>query len=127
MTASTPRLLVDSTAPTRAALQGMVTVYTAAALLDPGRRWLAAAPKGAVCELDLGAVTQGDSAALALLLDWLRAAAAAGRVLEIRHLPASLQAMLPILGLDALLSPTADGALRPRLAADNSGTIPGLA
>lgn len=125
-------LRIDSDARQRASLHGVVDVDSAGGLREPGRRWLASVATAApqqTCRLDLGAVQRCDSAALALLLDWFRQAAALNCSLEVHRLPEALAAMLPVLGLDAVLDAAPDGSLRlePRVDPANSGTIAGLA
>src|SRR5690625_6762803 len=72
-------------------------------ILEAGRRWLAEQPAGSVAELDLSGVHRCDSAALVLLVDWLRTARSRGGELSLRALPEALRAMLPLLGLAGLL------------------------
>lgn len=129
MTAVRPVLQWNASRPELATLAGVVDSDTAGDLLEAGRGWLAALPAGTAAELELSAVERCDSAALALLLDWARAAAAADCSLIIRHVPAALQAMLPLLGLNMLLQSVGTDALQvvPRVDPVPSGTIPGSA
>ncbi len=53
--------------------------------------------------VDLGAVTAADSAALALILDWVRAARGAGQTITVRNLPAGLASLAALYGVDSLL------------------------
>ena len=53
--------------------------------------------------LDLSAVTQVDSAALALLLAWLRSAREAGRSLSIVGAPPALQSLASLYDVDSIL------------------------
>lgn len=55
-------------------------------------------------ELDLGAVTELDSAAVATLLEWQRAAQARGVHLQYKNMPASLKSLAQLYGVDTLLS-----------------------
>jgi phospholipid transport system transporter-binding protein len=80
-------------------LQGALTMATVGPLLVEGRRAVSAAD----CVVDLSAVSSADSAALALLFDWLRSARAAGRTLSVRGLPAGMQSLAALYGVDALL------------------------
>lgn len=84
------------------ALSGVLDAASVVALQAEGRAWLAAcvAP---VCRLDLSAVGYSSSAGLALLLDWLRAAAASGKTLRIDNMPADMVALARVSGLDAML------------------------
>ncbi|MDR0635218.1 MAG: STAS domain-containing protein [Azoarcus sp.] len=77
-------------------LDGPLTLRTVAARLER------ALPAGDFA-LDLGGVTQVDSAALALLLAWARRAKARGSRIELRALPESLHALARLYGIDALL------------------------
>jgi phospholipid transport system transporter-binding protein len=53
--------------------------------------------------VDLGEVTEMDSAALALCLAWLRDARAAGGSLSFANLPESLQTIARLYGVHSLL------------------------
>ena len=80
-------------------LEGPLTMATAGALLDAGRRQVAAADR----VIDFTAVSTADSAALALLFDWLRTARANGRRLTVRGLPEGLRSLAALYGAEALL------------------------
>lgn len=58
--------------------------------------------------VDLSGVTQVDSAALALLLSWARAAISAGRQISIEHTPSELISLAALYGIDAFF-PLTDG------------------
>ncbi len=79
--------------------QGALTMFTSTAALAEGRRM---ALKGPLL-VDLGAVTAADSAALALILDWVRAARGAGQTITVRNLPAGLASLAALYGVDSLL------------------------
>ena len=83
----------------RMIVSGPVTLANAAALLEEGRRHLA----DGVQTVDLGEVSEMDSAALALVLAWLRDAKAAGRAINFANLPESLQTIARLYGVDSLL------------------------
>jgi phospholipid transport system transporter-binding protein len=83
----------------RLVLSGPVTLANVAALLDEGRRHLAEG----VQTVDLGEVTEMDSALLALLLTWLRDARASERGLKFTNLPESLSTIAQLYGVDRLL------------------------
>ena len=53
--------------------------------------------------VDLAAVTEVDSSAVSLLLEWQRQARAAGRRLEFVHVPANLRSLADLYGVSALL------------------------
>ena len=88
-----------SEGPTSLRLDGPLTMSGVGRLLADGRARAAAGD----LIVDLSEVTEADSAALALLLDWLRAARAAGRTLTVRGLPAGLRSLAALYGVDALL------------------------
>jgi phospholipid transport system transporter-binding protein len=54
-------------------------------------------------EIDLQHVTQADSAGLALLVDWMRAAKKAKKSIAFKHLPEQMNAIAKASGLDELL------------------------
>ena len=83
----------------RMIVSGPVTLGNVAALLEEGRRHLA----DGVQTVDLGEVSEMDSALLALLLAWLRDARVADRSLAFTHLPASLLTIARLYGVDRLL------------------------
>ncbi len=65
---------------------------TAEIFLSPGKR-----------VFDLAGIVKADSAGLALLLEWLRQAGAAGIELHYTHLPPQLMAMARVAGVDEIL------------------------
>ena len=83
----------------RMIVSGPVTLANAAALLEEGRRHLA----DGVRTIDLGEVSEMDSALLALLLAWLRDARAGERPLAFVNLPESLRTIAQLYGVDRLL------------------------
>jgi phospholipid transport system transporter-binding protein len=83
----------------RMMVSGAVTLATVAALLDEGRRHLAEG----VRTVDLGEVTELDSALLALLLAWLREAKNRGQALVFANLPASALTIARLYGVHSLL------------------------
>jgi phospholipid transport system transporter-binding protein len=83
----------------RLVLSGPVTLANVAALLEEGRRHLAEG----VQTVDLGEVSEMDSALLALLLAWLRDARARERPLQFTNLPDSLRTIAQLYGVDRLL------------------------
>lgn len=58
---------------------------------------------GAASVIDLGAVTQVDSAALALVIEWLRWARSHGKQLGLVNMPEALRALARISEVDNLL------------------------
>ena len=80
-------------------VSGAMTMATAAALLEEGRRLVSKA----VNRVDLGAVGEADSCGLAVLLEWARVK---GQPLALRGVPASLQALAALYDLDGVLGLT---------------------
>lgn len=78
-------------------LTGAVVFDTAAEGL---KRALALLPATGPLVFDLSGVTQTDSAALALIVEWQRAAMQRGATLELRGLPPQLRALAAATGLD---------------------------
>jgi len=83
----------------RILVSGPVTLANAAQVLEEGRRHFAEGAR----TVDLGEVTELDSAALALALAWLRDARAAKRELAFANLPQALQALARLYGVEELL------------------------
>jgi phospholipid transport system transporter-binding protein len=84
-------------------VEGPLGLASAAELLREGHEAIA----GGARMVDLSAVTQGDSAGLALLLDWARAARQRGGTLELRALPDALASLASLYGIGELLTPAA--------------------
>lgn len=78
---------------------GELTMVSAPAVLEDGRRLARAGD----LVVDFAGVTVADSAALALLLDWMRCARAAGNRLAVRGLPAAMASLAALYDIDALL------------------------
>ncbi len=78
---------------------GELTMVSAPAVLEDGRRLARAGD----LVVDFAGVTVADSAALALLLDWMRCARAAGNRLAVRSLPAGMASLAALYDIDALL------------------------
>lgn len=83
----------------RLVLDGALTMETVAARLAEGR---ALAGEGGFV-VDFSAVTECDSAALALLFDWMRAAGRTGAEVGVRGLPAGLLSLAELYGVAELL------------------------
>lgn len=80
----------------RLCVSGPMTLASAAALLAAGLTQLPQAPAG----VDLAGVEAVDSSALAVLLEWARAA---GRPLAVTAAPPALSALAALYDLDGLL------------------------
>ena len=76
-----------------------LTVINAKAALDHGFD----AIKAGQTVFDLGTVKTADSSAVAVLLAWKRAARKAGVALSYVNIPASLQSLAALYGVDAFL------------------------
>ncbi|HJV73387.1 MAG TPA: STAS domain-containing protein [Noviherbaspirillum sp.] len=76
-----------------------LTVHNAQAMLDAGLR---AIDEGQT-RMDLGELTAVDSAAVATLLAWQRAAQHKGKSLVFNNLPANLQSLVDLYGVTELL------------------------
>jgi phospholipid transport system transporter-binding protein len=83
----------------RCTLQGPVTVDNVVSLLEQGREQLTSAS----ATIDLSGVTEVDSSALSLLLEWRRDAARNGRAVRFARLPANLQSLAQLYGVTELL------------------------
>ena len=86
--------------PERLRARGELDFGTAAAALQAG---LALLPRGGRCTIDLAGVTSADSAGLAVLVEWLAAAAERGGSLVFESVPAQLRAIARISDLESLL------------------------
>lgn len=85
------------------AIRGELSHRTVPAVLADGERLWANGARRAV--LDLGEVSRIDSAAVALLLEWLRQARAHGVELEVRRLPPGMRSIASLCGVAELLPP----------------------
>jgi len=93
-----------SSGPAHFAVRGAMTFATAAGLHAAGLAALGTSPQPRL-ELDCSAVGEADSAGLAVLVDWLAWARAAGRELHLKNLPPKLLEIARISELDELLVP----------------------
>jgi phospholipid transport system transporter-binding protein len=84
----------------RASLSGVLDYGTVGALLAEGAD---AIGSGRMAFIDLKGVTAGDSAGLALLLEWLSVARAAKRSLRYENMPAQLQQLARLSEVEELL------------------------
>ena len=81
-------------------LEGELDYYTVPDVLARSARRVAG--EGAI-RVDLKGVTRADSAGLALLLAWLRDAERAGRSISFVNVPAQLQSIARVCGLEEIL------------------------
>jgi phospholipid transport system transporter-binding protein len=85
-------------------LTGELVFDTVPGLLESGRTMFDT--PAATIGLDLRRVSRADSAGLALLVEWLRAARRCGKSIVFRNIPGQLLAIAKVSGLDALLDQT---------------------
>lgn len=83
----------------RCLVEGPITLDNVVALLDEAREKFTAAE----LVVDLGRVTDVDSAAVSLLLEWRRQAQAAGRTIRYVNLPANLKSLADLYGVTEFL------------------------
>jgi phospholipid transport system transporter-binding protein len=88
-------------------LSGAVTVANAAALQRQGLHTFGG--EHGPFSIDLAAVSPIDSAGLALLIDWLAAAQAAGATLSYLHLPEPARTLARLSEVESLLGPAPAG------------------
>ena len=85
----------------RCTVQGPVTIANATAVLAESAG-VFTNPRTIV---DLAGVTEVDSSAVSLLLEWRRAAARSNRQIEFINLPDSLKSLADLYGVSHLLAP----------------------
>jgi len=83
----------------RCTVQGPITIENVESLLGEGKELLTAAQ----LTVDLAAVTEVDSSALSLLLEWRREARRNGRAISFLNLPANLKSLAELYGVTELL------------------------
>jgi phospholipid transport system transporter-binding protein len=83
----------------RCTVQGPVTANNVVSLLAEGAERF----KGPSVMVDLSGITEVDSSALSLLLEWRREAVRNGREIRYRNLPASLKSLANLYGVTELL------------------------
>jgi phospholipid transport system transporter-binding protein len=92
---------LQAAAPGRLAARGPLTFATARRAREQGIAAIAAA--AGPLQIDCSAVRPGDSAGLAVLLDWLAAAKRSGCSLRYLNLPQDLMALARISDVEGLL------------------------
>ena len=91
-----------SAGSTTQSVTGALTFETVPGLYQSSSSWFAGTGD---LTIDLAQVTRADSAGLALLIEWLRRAQSANRKLRFANIPAQVQTLIRINGLqDALLN-----------------------
>jgi phospholipid transport system transporter-binding protein len=83
----------------RAALAGPVTLANVNAVLEEGAR----AFKAPSLTVDLAGVTEVDSTAVSLLLEWRRSAAREKRAIDYVNYPPNLKSLIQLYGVTELL------------------------
>jgi len=84
----------------RCSVQGPITVDNVVSLLGEGNERFTAAQ----VTVDLAAVTEVDSSALSLLLEWRREAGRNGRSVNFLNLPANLKSLAQLYGVTEFIS-----------------------
>ncbi len=92
---------LSASSPQRCEARGALTFATARRARKQGL--LALRNAGRELSIDCGAISQADSAGLAVLLDWLGEAKRAGCSLRLQHLPQNLLALARISTVEELL------------------------
>lgn len=83
----------------RCVLEGPVTMTNVEAVLAEGERVF----EGAQVEIDLAGLTEVDSSAVSLLLEWSRRAARRGQRLSFHNPPANLESLAALYGVSGLV------------------------
>lgn len=84
----------------RCSVRGPITVENVVALLGEGNARFTAAQ----VTVDLASVTEVDSSALSLLLEWRREAGRNGRAIRYLNLPANLKSLAALYGVAEFVS-----------------------
>ena len=93
---------IDAVAPGRLTVRGELDFDNAPAALSRG---LALLGDTKDCVIDLSGLSSGDSAGLAVLIEWLASARRRGASLRYTDVPAQIRAIARISALEDLLSP----------------------
>jgi len=93
---------IEQAGPERLRASGELDFGTAAAALEAGLALLATGPRWTV---DLSGITAGDSAGVAVLVEWLSAASARSATLGFESVPEQMLAIARISELEDLLVP----------------------
>ncbi len=87
------------------ALEGALSFETLPRVLEESRAYSARPDLPERLTIDFSAITEVDSSAVALLLEWRREAARRGKMLQFVNLPANLLALADLYGVSGLLQP----------------------
>ena len=99
---------IERAGPGRLVASGELGFATAAQALRQGDELIR---REQACVIDLGRVESGDSAGVAVLVDWLASAKARGTTIAYESIPAQMLAIARISDLEDLLLAAEDGAL----------------
>ena len=92
---------IDAAAPGRLRVRGELDFDSAPAALSRGLELLGDAQD---CEIDLSGLSSGDSAGLAVLIEWVASARRRGATLRYTGVPAQMRAIARISALEELLT-----------------------
>jgi phospholipid transport system transporter-binding protein len=87
------------------ALDGALSFESLPSVLEGSREYCARTDLPDRLTIDFAAITEVDSSAVALLLEWRREAARRGKSLHFVNLPANLLALADLYGVTELLQP----------------------
>lgn len=87
-------------------VSGVLDASTVGGVLDESEKRFADAPRIAI---DLGGVAEGDSAGLALLIEWIRRARERSQKIAFANVPAQIQALARISEVEGLLAANGSG------------------
>ena len=87
------------------ALEGALSFESLPAVLEKSRAYTARPDLPDRLTIDFSAITQVDSSAVALLLEWRREAARRGKALYFVNLPANLLSLAELYGVTGLIQP----------------------
>ena len=87
------------------ALDGALSFESLPGVLEKSREYCAREDLPDRLTIDFSSITEVDSSAVALLLEWRREAARRGKALHFENLPANLLALADLYGVTELLQP----------------------
>lgn len=94
------RAQLEAVGSGRVRVSGVLDATTAGTLLTESRQTFAGAD---ALDIDLGGVTEADSAGLALLIEWVRAARQSNRAIRFENIPQQITALARISEVEELL------------------------
>ncbi len=86
-------------------LEGALSFETLPRVLEESRAYTARSDLPDRLTIDFSAITEVDSSAVALLLEWRREAARLGKGLRFENLPANLLSLADLYGVTSLIQP----------------------